>query len=317
MNLGIPLSDWLSKLHEFHTQGSPFVVATVVSFSGSSPERHGACVFYSERQSASFVNSQSRRDHMLANCKSLLNSGLTFQLEEQALGTVAGTDNGQCIIIYETFTAADIPTWLSELRNNLEQRINTQWLRIFDPTKSEVHNQLITAQTSKRELEALGLSFNENLSSCQLIQRKDCTMFLRATLNTTVSLLLVGHHPVAHEIKRQLSGLPIIFTHVDSIEENCLGNLARPTHVVIMTGDHNLDYRYCQAALHHPAITFLGCIGSAKKARLFKSQLKQQGASTEQANRLTMPIGLSQISGKQTAIVAASVVAQLLSLHPW
>jgi xanthine dehydrogenase accessory factor len=62
----------------------------------------------------------------------------------------------------------------------------------------------------------------------------------------------------------------------------------------------------------HGDLGFTGLIGSATKWATFRSRLRQRGFSDAELARITCPIGLPGITGKQPAVIAASVVAQLL-----
>ncbi len=83
---------------------------------------------------------------------------------------------------------------------------------------------------------------------------------------------------------------------------------------LIMTHDHALDYRLVNAALKRDDFAFLGLIGSKTKRARFVSRLKKDGFSAAQISRLTCPIGVEGIQGKEPEIIAASVAAQLLQM---
>ena len=86
------------------------------------------------------------------------------------------------------------------------------------------------------------------------------------------------------------------------------------TAFLIMTHDHSLDYELCRAVLSRDDYSFLGLIGSKTKRARFLSRLKQDGFTGAQRARLTCPIGLMTIKGKEPEIIAASVAAQLLQV---
>ena len=81
---------------------------------------------------------------------------------------------------------------------------------------------------------------------------------------------------------------------------------------LIMTHDHAQDYDLVRAILSRDAVRYCGMIGSKTKRARFISRLKKDGLSNEQIARLTCPIGIEGIQGKQPEIIAASVAAQLL-----
>jgi xanthine dehydrogenase accessory factor len=91
----------------------------------------------------------------------------------------------------------------------------------------------------------------------------------------------------------------------------CAGAAEEGAAVMIFTHDHGLDYRLTAAALRSQA-TFVGLIGSRTKRARFLSRLRNEGVD---ASRLTCPIGIPGISGKQPDVIAVAVLAQLLMLE--
>ena len=57
---------------------------------------------------------------------------------------------------------------------------------------------------------------------------------------------------------------------------------------------------------------FIGLIGSRTKWATFRRRLVERGFDEAMLARITCPIGLAGISGKEPAVIAASVAAQLL-----
>jgi xanthine dehydrogenase accessory factor len=90
-----------------------------------------------------------------------------------------------------------------------------------------------------------------------------------------------------------------------------VGALPPGTLVLVMTHDHQLDFEIVSAALQRPDLPAVGLIGSDTKRARFAGRLTRLGIATE---KLICPIGLPGIEGKQPAVVAVSVAAQILSL---
>ena len=80
---------------------------------------------------------------------------------------------------------------------------------------------------------------------------------------------------------------------------------------VVMTHSHALDLEIVAAVLARP-FGFCGLIGSATKRATFTRRLAERGLDTA---GLTCPIGLPTIPGKEPAVIAASVVAELLTVE--
>jgi xanthine dehydrogenase accessory protein XdhC len=145
----------------------------------------------------------------------------------------------------------------------------------------------------------------------------------------TVALFGAGH--VGRALIHALAPLPCRITWIDSrpgIFPEPVGSsiqtitsehpaervrhLPAGSFVLVMTHSHPLDLDIIDAALRRPDLAWLGLIGSETKRRRFESQLRARGLSPEAIARLVCPIGLQGIAGKEPAVIAASVAAQLL-----
>jgi len=100
---------------------------------------------------------------------------------------------------------------------------------------------------------------------------------------------------------------------VEPVEAEVLSAPAGACYVVT-THSHDLDLRITEAILRRGDFRFCGLIGSATKRERFLHRFEQRGIAPEVLQRLTCPIGLPGIEGKEPAVIAVSVVAQLLSL---
>ncbi len=85
---------------------------------------------------------------------------------------------------------------------------------------------------------------------------------------------------------------------------------------LVLTHSHDLDLRITEAILRRGDFGFLGLIGSASKRARFMHRFEARGIAPEVLNRLTCPIGLPGVHGKEPAVLAVSAVAQLLTLQP-
>jgi xanthine dehydrogenase accessory factor len=83
-------------------------------------------------------------------------------------------------------------------------------------------------------------------------------------------------------------------------------------HVMVMSHSHPLDLAIVSRALAEERFAFVGLIGSATKRARFLSQMRAAGLSKGALDRLTCPIGLPGVEGKEPAVIAAAVAAQLL-----
>lgn len=98
---------------------------------------------------------------------------------------------------------------------------------------------------------------------------------------------------------------------VDAVEHE-VARAPAGAFYLVLTHQHALDLRICEAILARGDFGFLGLIGSATKRQRFVQQLQNRGFASELIDRITCPIGLPGIAGKAPEVIAASVVAQLL-----
>jgi xanthine dehydrogenase accessory factor len=81
-----------------------------------------------------------------------------------------------------------------------------------------------------------------------------------------------------------------------------------------LTHSHALDLAITEAILKRGDFAYLGLIGSKTKRARFLHRFEARGIAPEVLARLTCPIGLPGIEGKEPEVIAVAVVAQLLAL---
>ncbi len=145
----------------------------------------------------------------------------------------------------------------------------------------------------------------------------------------TVAVFGAGH--VGQAVVRLLATLPCRVIWADSRAELLASPVPKGIHcvtttipddvvpsgamVLVMSHDHQLDYRIVRSCLARDDLAFVGLIGSATKRARFRSRLARDGVPPDGIERLTCPIGLFEVGSKLPAEIALSVVAQLLSLR--
>ena len=100
-------------------------------------------------------------------------------------------------------------------------------------------------------------------------------------------------------------------TCVDAVEAEV--RLAPPgASYLVLTHNHDLDLRITEAILKRGDFAYLGLIGSKTKRQRFIHRFEQRGIGPDAIARMTCPIGVEGISGKEPELIAVAVVAQLL-----
>ncbi len=81
---------------------------------------------------------------------------------------------------------------------------------------------------------------------------------------------------------------------------------------LVLTHSHDLDLAITQAVMQRADFGFFGLIGSKTKRARFEHRLSERGVPDALLQRITCPIGLPGVVGKEPAVLALAVVAQLL-----
>ncbi len=84
---------------------------------------------------------------------------------------------------------------------------------------------------------------------------------------------------------------------------------------LVLTHRHDLDLRIIEAVLRRGDSLFAGLIGSQTKRAKFLHRLQDKGLSPAQLAHMSCPIGLPGLHGKEPAVIAVAVVAQMLLLR--
>ena len=154
-------------------------------------------------------------------------------------------------------------------------------------------------------------------------QRADLARRLAAERERLPRVVLFGAGHVGQAVARALEPLPCRLRWLDSrqgfapaehVAEPAAVRTAPTDLVLVMTHSHALDLAIVEARLRQQDFAWLGLIGSATKRRRFEGQLVAAGIPAERLGRLVCPIGLASIKGKEPAVIAASVTAQMLTV---
>jgi len=100
--------------------------------------------------------------------------------------------------------------------------------------------------------------------------------------------------------------------HHSPVPELALGAVPAGTHVLVMTHDHAEDIALCDVALRCSHLGSVGLIGSSAKWSRFRVKLAEEGHGPDALARVTTPIGLPDVAGKDPATIAVSVAADLV-----
>ena len=160
------------------------------------------------------------------------------------------------------------------------------------------------------------------------------TVLLEPVLPARWQVAVFGAGHVGKALVKLLADLPCAVTWIDSRPEElpaqpppsvrCIPSDAPADEVpdlpagadlVVMTHSHALDLEIVDAAMKRGAHRHLGLIGSRTKRARLVERLRARGRTAEQLASLTCPIGIPGVAGKQPAVIAVAVAAQLLQIE--
>lgn len=154
-----------------------------------------------------------------------------------------------------------------------------------------------------------------------LLQQIDCTARWiderGEELDASASPPHAGHAAVGVVNEAQLLSLPphIAWLPTDAAHAEVADAPVGCVHL-ILTHRHDLDLRIVHAVLKRQDAAFVGMIGSRTKDAKFRHRLRDMGLPAPTIAQLQCPIGIGDIAGKEPAVIAISVVAQLLQRFP-
>jgi xanthine dehydrogenase accessory factor len=163
---------------------------------------------------------------------------------------------------------------------------------------------------------------------------------LRSMLTAALApVALFGGGHVGAAIVRLLAGLPYAVRWIDSRDgvfpdcvpaqvetetsepvQSAVASLPAGSRVLVMSFSHAEDLDIVVACLQRLRargdLPYVGLIGSKTKWATFRHRLLARGFAQEELARITCPIGVPGIAGKEPEVIAVAVAAQLLQVAP-
>jgi xanthine dehydrogenase accessory factor len=309
---------WLTPLTEALQRGEAAVLVHVLELRGSAPREVGAQMLVTETGLSGTIGGGELEHAAELRARELLQTG-GGGIEQYALGPELNQCcGGRVTLAYESFAPADA-AWLRKLATAAADPVPVVRMLSFD-----------VAGAMRRDW-AEG-SEDEPLYQ---VSMAGPGVTIRERLNPPAqAVFLFGAGHVGRALARALQPLGFALTWIDAragqFPEPPLAGaralaLAMPELVVdeappgtiflVMTHSHPLDEAVCEAVLRRGDFAYLGLIGSETKRARFRKRLAEAGLAAALIDRMVCPIGLPQIAGKEPAIIAASVAADLLILR--
>jgi xanthine dehydrogenase accessory factor len=323
-------------LEEIARQG-PLVRVTVIRAEGSTPREIGAAMLVGAGGITDTIGGGALEFQAIAHARGILAEAAEAppwrrDTRDFALGPSLGQCCGGFVrLLFELFTDRERP-----LLENLAHAAYPERRVVLRPLDSGIPPRAVLPESDGDPWPAAAVrALRGRPSVAALIpgRKGEPDWLLEPLAAPAAPLVLYGAGHVGRALVRVLEGLPFALTWVDtdaarfpadvpaqiaariSTDPAALAGEAPPGALhIVMTYSHPLDLAICHAVLKQDAFRFLGLIGSETKRTRFAKRLRELGIAEEQLSRLICPIGLAEVEGKQPAIIAVAIAAQLLSL---
>ncbi len=305
------MRDWYEQLCTRLADG-PVVMLTVLTVEGSAPREAGARMLVHRSGRDGSIGGGQLEFQETAAAQDLLMQRHLGEWHREVHRIALGPDAGQCCggvveVLHEVFGPAERSA-LTHVRPGFVRPVKSGLPPMAHDAKASVAAFAVRAVAG------------------------ECCVD-DATEPLSASLFLYGAGHVGRALVPILTALPFAVSWVDvSAERFPLDGTAGATRLItddpagvatsaadrgihlVMTHTHDIDYVICAALLRRDDFRFLGLIGSQTKQARFVQRFRREGIAPSAIARITCPIGDPRIVGKEPAVIAVAVAAQLLQL---
>lgn len=301
----------------------PIVRAVIVTIGGSSRRQIGAAMLVEEGSTEGTMGGGPLEEQVTLAARRLLAGAgrrrvpWTRELTSFAQGTILGEPTGSSIhVLLELFGVDEVEALRGMLAERRDGAMLARSIRsgsapfVIDAGGVSDSRQPAALLEACRSLAAapdasLAVGGGTPGSGSWLIERLG---------PARVTLHIHGTGEVARALARVLEGTPfntVVHESGCEFDEGAAAD-AGAFHAV-MTGSHETDLDVCRRILAGDRFAFLGLIGSRAKRAGVIARLTAAGISLEAAQRISCPIGLAAVRGKESAVIAIAIAAEVIA----
>jgi xanthine dehydrogenase accessory factor len=319
------MEDWLfAAARDAGLDAAPRILVTVAAVEGSVPREPGAKMLVDAVRQWGTVGGGHLELRGVETARAMLEHGETRRLERFPLGPSLGQCCGGVVhLAFELADAAHLAALAARADEDswrLAALDGAPDLALFDARGRLVHGGAAPDFTRG--------------DGTHIMRGPDGRRWLVDAVEAPrARLMLFGAGHVGAAIVRALAGLPCRVTWVDEREDLFPAQLPANVSVeatdtpealaeqapagtsfLVMTHSHALDQRLAETILKRPSFgaDWFGLIGSDTKRKQFEHRLRERGVDATRLDAMVCPVGVPGIEGKQPAVIAVAVAAQLL-----
>jgi xanthine dehydrogenase accessory factor len=338
------MTHWIDTLVRLRDCGQPAVVVTVASTRGSAPREAGTKMIVTAAAVHGTIGGGHLEHKAIAIARDLLISRGPNALRRFPLGASLGQCCGGLVnLLFEP--VVDGAPWLDALVEL--RRDGVDGVMVSTTHGIAAAGKLVVA--SNRAFGSVGDGVEEEVTALsrqmliggdgpRLLPLSDgeaaLTLLLEPVRANEFAIVLFGAGHVGRALVRILADLPCRITWVDEREDEfprdvpenvrvvCTDtpesevDAAKPaTHFLVMTHSHALDEALAERILRRNDCAWFGLIGSLTKRRMFERRMERRGMPAARFAAMSCPIGAPGIPGKEPAVIAVAVAAELLQVR--
>jgi xanthine dehydrogenase accessory factor len=329
------MSAWIATLRATLAANRHAVLVTVAATRGSAPREAGARMLVTERGAQGTIGGGHLEFEALRLAREALQGGsagawlVRFPLAAR-LGQCCG---GVATLLFQSFDAA-AQHWLEALERRVDAgKASVLATAIARDAREPV---LVAPGAAPQALPAAVLAAANELlerpdAPPRVVEQATGAWFVERVVANDFRVLVFGNGHVGRALIQVLGALPCAVTWVDAREEQFPAAVPQNVAIVttdvaeaeartaapgsmflVMTHSHALDFDLVAAILERDDCRYVGMIGSQAKRAQLERRLAERGFGQAAIARVTCPIGIAGIEGREPGAIAVAVAAELL-----
>jgi xanthine dehydrogenase accessory factor len=333
---------WIVQLAQELTEGGPIARVTIVRTAGSTPRECGAAMLVGRTHTLNTIGGGTLEQEAVAHARHLLaqHGADAAPWRRETRSYALGPALGQCCgghawLLFELFGAQERELLVALAKEGGEGALILRPLGSGAGLKAVADRKAQGAWPLAVTRVVRDMLAGAHPREATLVRASPVAdaWFIEPFARHRVALTIYGAGHVGRALVRALQDLAFAITWVDTAAARlpeaipctvrveiianpaALAAAAAPGGLhIVMTYSHALDLAICHALLSRADFAYLGLIGSDTKRARFASRLADAGIDAARLARLICPIGLPGLNGKEPAVIAASVAADLLRM---
>jgi xanthine dehydrogenase accessory factor len=328
--------DWIATLRDALAAEGRAVLITVAATRGSAPREAGAPMIVTAQHLHGTIGGGHLEFEASRIARAALHAGdagswlVRFPLAAR-LGQCCG---GVATILFRCFDAS-AEDWLGPLARSVD---SGETVALATPVKrGAVVPTLVTLRGSADSalpadvLAAVQASFARPDAAPIVIVAGEKTWFVERVTADDFRVVVFGNGHVGRALVQVLGALPCRVTWVDEREQDFpaavppnvavvatdapepeVRSAAPGSMFLVMTHSHALDFDLVAAILARDDFVYAGMIGSKSKRAQLERRLAARGFGEDAIARVTCPIGIAGIGGREPGVIAVAVAAEIV-----